>query len=397
MDSTGIHPVFTEAFMQRILSGNLVLADQVVFGNLVIEDEKIKSLDITGPFKEGADVIVPGFLDIHFHGTGPHGIVSKEDLEGIAAFEPRNGVTAFTPALASCDRKLRVDYLHFIRELAAERRPGSAVCAGAHLEGPWLSVEYKGGMAEEMLTLPSDDEVDEVIRESAGCLRLVTMAPELENGLNAVRKLTAAGCTVSIGHSSATDEEFTRAADAGLSHVCHLFDAYAPRPVEEGVTQYCLADACLMDDRVTVEIICDGFHVPPKLVKLAVRLAGADRIVAITDSMQGTGLPNASYIQEDGYPYYLDNASVCRSEVDNGIVGSCLPMKRAFTNLVNKWGFSLVDAAKMTSSNPARVIGLGDVTGKLAAGFFADINILEAGTHELKECIVRGESCFKAE
>ena len=382
-------------FMQRILTGNIVLPEKVVYGNLVIEEDKIKSIEVLDSMRSGEDVIVPGFLDIHFHGTGPCGIVTLEDLKGIAAFEPRNGVTAFTPALASCDRKLRVDYLHFIRQMVAERASGSAVCAGAHLEGPWLSLEYKGGMAEEMLTLPSDEEVEEVIRESAGTLRLVTMAPELENGLNAIKKLTAAGCTVSIGHSAADAEAFTAAADAGLSHVCHLFDAYAPRPVIEGVTRYCLADACLMDDRVTIELICDGFHVPPELIKLAARLAGVDRIVAITDSMQGTGLPNASYIQEDGYPYYLDNESVCRSEVDNGIVGSCLPMKRAFTNLVNKWGFSLVDAAKMTSTNPAKVIGLKDVTGKLCEGFFADINILSAGTHELKECIVRGESCFK--
>ena len=157
----------------------------------------------------------------------------------------------------------------------------------------------------------------------------------------------------------------------------------------------CLSDACLMDDRVTVELICDGFHVPPELVKLACRLAGIDRIVAITDSMQGTGLPNGTYCQEDGTYYYLDNDSVCRSlEEDVGIVGSCLPMKRAFTNLVNRWGFSLVDAVKMTSANPARVIGVEKETAALREGFFADINILAPGTCELRECIVRGESCF---
>ena len=382
--------------MSRILKGNIVSADQVFYGQLVIEGEKIRRIENGGPERAGENIIVPGFLDIHFHGTGPYSLISYDDLAGIAAFEPANGVTAFTPALASCEKKVRAEFLQNIRRLTSRRAPGCAVCAGAHLEGPWLSLEYKGGMAAEMLTLPAEEEVEDVLREGDGILRLVTLAPELPNGLNAVRKLSKAGCTVSIGHSSATVDEFTSAVEAGLSHVCHLFDAYPPRPVEEGVTQYCLADACLMDDRVTVELICDGFHVPKELVKLAIRLAGADRIVGITDSMQGTGLPNASYIQEDGYPYYLDNESVCRSEIDNGIVGSCLPMKRAFTNLVNKWGVSLVDAVKITSANPARVIGLGEVTGQLKAGFFADINILSGGNCELKECIVRGESCFRA-
>ena len=213
----------------------------------------------------------------------------------------------------------------------------------------------------------------------------------------AIKKLKAAGCVISIGHSGATPACFTAAVDSGLSHVCHLFDAYDPRPVEGGVTQYCLSDACLMDDRVTVELISDGFHVPPELLKVACRLAGVDRIVSITDSMQGTGLPNDTYLMEDGTYYYLDNDSVCRSlEEGVGIVGSCLPMKKAFTNLI-KWGFTPVEAVKMTAANPARVIGLQNETGSLKEGFYADINILNPGDFTLKECIVRGESCFKAE
>ena len=113
--------------MSEILTGNIVLSDQVVFGRLVIEGEKIAGIETLGPERAGEDVIVPGFLDIHFHGTGPHSIVTYEDLEGIAAFEPANGVTAFTPALASCDRQMRVDYLRNIRKLSAGRSAGCAV------------------------------------------------------------------------------------------------------------------------------------------------------------------------------------------------------------------------------------------------------------------------------
>ena len=380
---------------QRVLTGNLVLSDKVVYGSVTVEEERISRITEIEPQREDAEIIVPGFLDIHFHGTGPYGVLSFEDIAGVAAFEPQNGVTVFTPAMGACPRDMRVDFLRSCRRLAAERKSGCAVCAGSHLEGPWLDYEHRGGMGKDMLAVPDEESLDEVLKEAAGTLKLVTLAPDVPNGLAAVKKLSAAGVVVSIGHSGATPEEFTAAVEAGLSHVCHLFDAYDPRPVEEGVTRYCLSDACLMDDRVTVELICDGFHVPPELVKLACRLAGIDRIVAITDSMQGTGLPNGTYRQEDGTYYYLDNDSVCRSlEEDVGIVGSCLPMKRAFTNLVNRWGFSLVDAVKMTSANPARVIGVDKETAALREGFFADINILAPGTCELRECIVRGESCF---
>ena len=323
--------------------------------------------------------------------------MTKEDIEGVASFEPSNGVTVFTPALGACGREMRLEFLRSVRELVRDPRPGRALCAGSHLEGPWLEYEHRGGMGADMLALPADKDVQEAIAEADGTLRLVTLAPELDNALNAIALLKKAGTAVAIGHSGASPEQFAGAVDAGLSHVCHLFDAYSPREVIEGVTRYCLADACLMEDRVTVELIVDGFHVPPELVKLACRLAGTERIVAVTDSMQGTGLPNAKYVQEDGTWYYLDNESVCRAvDGDHGIVGSCLTMKRAFYNLVRKWGFPLEEASRMTSGNPARVIGLDGCTGALVPGRFADVNILADEDLSLKECLVRGETAFEA-
>lgn len=383
--------------MLEKITGNLVLPRRTAYGTLSVEDGVISSVEEQGPFRPEADVVVPGFVDIHFHGTGPYGTLTEEDINGIASFEPSNGVTLFTPALGASPRGLRLAFLRSVRELARHPRPGEAVCGGAHLEGPWLEYEHRGGMGAAMLALPTDEAVSEAISEAEGTLRLVTLAPELDNGMNAISLLKKAGCTVSIGHSGATPEVFEKAVEAGLSHVCHLFDAYSPREVIEGVTRYCLADACLMEDRVTVEIIMDGFHVPPELVKLACRLAGTDRIVAITDSMQGTGLPNDTYLQEDGTYYYVDNESVCRAvDGNHGIVGSCLTMKKAFFNLVRKWGFSLEEASRMTAANPARVIGFDKTTGSLEPGKAADIDILAAEDLALKRCIVRGNTAFEA-
>jgi len=383
--------------MHKKITADLVLPQRTVWGVLTIEDGRIASIEEKGPFRPGEDIVVPGFVDIHFHGVGPYGTLTEEDINGIASFEPSCGVTAFTPALGASPRDLRLEFLRSVRELVRSPRSGNALCAGSHLEGPWLEYEHRGGMGADMLALPTDEAVNEAVSAADGTLRLVTLAPELDNALHAIALLKKAGVAVSIGHSGASPEEFEKAVDAGLSHVCHLFDAYSPREVIEGVTRYCLADACLMEDRVTVELIVDGFHVPPELIKLACRLAGTERIVAITDSMQGTGLPNARYIQEDGTYYYLDNDSVCRAvDGDHGIVGSCLTMKKAFSNLVRKWGFSLEEASRMTSLNPARVIGLDMVTGSLEPGKAADMNILAAEDLALKTCLVHGETAFEA-
>ena len=185
--------------MKRIITADLVLPQRTVWGALTVEDGRITSIEEKGPFRPGEDIAVPGFVDIHFHGVGPYGTLTEEDINGIASFEPSNGVTLFTPALGASPRDLRLEFLRSVEELVRSPRPGNALCAGSHLEGPWLEYEHRGGMGADMLALPADEAVSEAISEADGTLRLVTLAPELDNALHAIALLKAAGAAVSIG------------------------------------------------------------------------------------------------------------------------------------------------------------------------------------------------------
>ncbi|MDD3953979.1 MAG: amidohydrolase family protein, partial [Lentisphaeria bacterium] len=183
---------------------------------------------------------------------------------------------------------------------------------------------------------------------------------------------------------------------AGAGQVCHLFDTFEGRQVQGGVSQPCLTDAILLDDRVFVEIIADGHHVPPLLIELARRCAGAARIIAITDCMQGTGLPDGVYREGDGREFRLTNGEVCRlTDGSRGIVGSCLTMDAAFRNLTGKFGFSISEASRMLSGNPARALKLQDRSGELRAGLQADITILEPETQQVESCLVSGKRVFQ--
>ena len=235
-----------------------------------------------------------------------------------------------------------------------------------------------------------------MIAAAGGTLRMITVSPEIPGAEALIRRFAGAGATVSAGHTGLPPDRLADAVDWGVRHVCHLFDTFDPREVAGGATQPSLVDAMLIEDRLLLEIIPDGIHVPPPLLTLARRAAGADRLVAITDAMQGAGLPDGVYTMADGRRYTLANGDVCRLADDPGtIVGSCLTMNRAFANLVRRFGFTPVEAAKATATNPARALGLAAVTGALRIGLAADIVVLAPDGH-VRRCLVDGRERYRA-
>ncbi len=379
------------------IQGNIVSGNKCGFGEIEFSGGKIVKVDIFEKVQAAADWVLPGFIDVHLHGIF-HGDATPELVHFMAEEAPQAGVTTLCPAMASDTPPKMLEFVKRVRFLMDNPIPGAAELAGSHLEGPFLDMPHKGGMNENFVRPVDLQEIRSWLEAADGTLKIVTIAPELPNGMEAVRMLNSAQVRVSAGHTGMTPQDVKTFADCGGSGICHLFDTFDGRNVDNGVSQVCLADEVLVEDRLFIELITDGIHVPATLVKLAARAAGVDRIIGITDSMCGTGLPDGSYPMTDaGREFVMKKGDVARlKDQPEIIVGSCLTQQIAFYNLTERFGFSEVDAVKMLAGNPARYLNSADRIGALQSGLQANIAVLSADKMSVKQTFINGIEVYHA-
>lgn len=379
-----------------ILQGNIVRTDKAGYGFLEIGKEHISSVNITGALRNDAQWILPGFIDVHLHGIY-QGDATPELVHLMAEKAPQSGLTTLCPALAADEPETMKKFVERVRDIIKNPVPGRAKFAGSHLEGPFIEYAHKGGMNGNLVRNIDLHEIGELLDAADGTLKIMTLSPELENAMQATRLLSRNNVRVSAGHTGLKPEKVAGFVENGGKAVCHLFDTFDGRPAVNGVMSVSLADEVLVNDNLYIELISDGIHVPPTLLKLAIRAAGVDRILAITDSMCGTGLPDGAYPMTDaGRSFTLKNGDCCRLTDDPDIiVGSCLTMNRAFYNLVERDGFSVIDAMKMTSYNAARYLDIADKTGSLQPGLAADIAVLSADKQQVIQTFVDGVMAYE--
>ena len=369
------------------IKGNIVTPTRIINkGGVLIEKDKIikvgrikKYPPLTKIFDIPGSIVVPGFIDIHMHGLGKYTTKGKENIIGISNLEPSYGTTGFLPTLACATHKEYLQFLQDIKDVIKDQPEKGAKILGAHLEGPYINPIMKGGMDEKYLRLPDKKEYQELIRAGGRDLKIMTLSPELPGSIGLIKSLRKNNTVASLGHSMAKEDDVRKAIRAGLTHICHLFNAFPPqKPRELGVREPSLADICLAMDGLTAEVNPDGIHVHPLMIRLAIKAMGMGNIVAITDSMMGTGLPEGTYQMSDGRKFRTKKGDVARLvENERIIVGSILTMNFAFKNLVKKCGLSFSQASLLTSLNPARIIGLDKLTGSIEVGKKADIAVLD--------------------
>jgi len=315
-------------------------------------------------------VLVPGFVDVHVHGGAgaafPGGD-AEEALRAVAFHRAHGTTTTLASLVAAAPDELR----RSVDVLAALVVDGEI--AGVHLEGPWLGAGRCGAHDPAQLRDPDPAELDKLL--ATDVIAMVTLAPERDGALEAIRRIVDAGAVAAVGHTDA-DYALTRAAiDAGARHGTHLFNAMAPlRHREPGP-----AVALLDDDRVTVELVTDGVHVHPALWELAVRTAGAHRVAAVTDAMAAAGMPDGAYRLGRLDVEVVDR--VARLAGGGAIAGSTATADALFRNIVRHAALPRLQALRravaMTATTPARALGLADV-GELVAGRRADLVGLSA-------------------
>ncbi|HZD70257.1 MAG TPA: N-acetylglucosamine-6-phosphate deacetylase [Actinomycetes bacterium] len=311
--------------------------------------------------------VVPGFVDIHVHGGGGASFLSADPDEAAraVAFHRRRGTTTTLASLVTAPLDILERQLSALADVCAD-----GLLAGIHLEGPWLSDVRRGAHDKAFLRPPALPEVRRLLAAGGSALRIVTLAPELDGGLEAVRAVVAAGAVAAVGHTDATYEMARASIDAGARLGTHLFNGM--RPVhhrEPGAVV-----ALLEDDRVAVELVNDGTHLHPAIVRGVVGAAGPDRVALVTDAIAGAGMGDGEY--DLGGLRVQVGGGVPRLASTGSIAGSTLTMDAAFRRAVVDTRLPLEVAARLTSATPARVLGLDDV-GAIEPGWRADMVVLD--------------------
>lgn len=319
----------------------------------------------------GDATVVPGFVDMHVHGGGGASFDTgtADAAATVAAAHLAHGTTSMAASLVTDTRDAMV---RSVRELALAVQDG--VLAGVHLEGPWLSPNRSGAHQPGSLAEPDPASVEALLAAGDGAVRMVTLAPELTGGIDAVRCITAAGAVAAIGHTDATYDVAREALDVGASVGTHLFNAMRglhhrePGPV-----------GALLESEADVELIADGVHLHPAVLRTAFA-AKPGRCVLVTDAMAAAGAADGDYrlgpmaIEvRDGVARLADDGSR-----QGAIAGSTLTMDAAVRYAVRVARLPLLDVVHAASTAPARVLGL-DSVGALEPGRRADVVVLDDG------------------
>ncbi len=326
----------------------------------------------------------PAFFDIHIHGAAGHDVMeaTPEALTAMGKFLAAHGTGAFlaTTMTAPLDATLRaVDGI--ARLMAQPMDEGAARVVGIHLEGPFLSHAKRGAQPAEHLLAPSIETFDKLFDAAEGQVRLITLAPELPGAVELARHATERGVRVSLGHSDATAAETQAAIGVGAVSATHTFNAMRALDHQEPG----ILGTVLGDDRMFAELICDGVHSKPEIVRLWWRAKGWDRAILVTDAMSAAGMPAGEY-RLGGFLVQVANGKATANGV---LAGSVLTLDRALENFVAFTGATVEQGLRLLTTNPAAMIGLGDGVGKVAAGEEASLAAVNA-EGRLLASMVRG-------
>lgn len=332
----------------------------------------------------GNAILAPGLIDIHIHGSVGHDVMeaTPDVLHAIGRFLYSKGVTSYlaTTVTASLDRTLRA-----LEGLAAyvESSDHPADCAvplGIHLEGPFISHEKRGVHPTSHIQPPCIDLLTRFRAAARGHISLMTVAPETDGASQMITHAVGSGIAVSLGHSNATLAQANAGIAAGAGHATHMFNAMRPLDHREPG----IVGALLANDSCSAEIIADGIHVHPDIVRLFLRSKGLDRAVLVTDAISATGMGDGRYKLGD----FEVTVKGDRCEFDGRLAGSVLTLDRAVRNMMKFTGCTLQEALRMATANASSVIGNAR-KGRIEVGADADFVVLsEAG--ELIRTIQRG-------
>jgi N-acetylglucosamine-6-phosphate deacetylase len=331
--------------------------------------------------------IAPGFIDVHIQGAGGADILdaTPKALKTISQTCARFGATSFlattvfTPDQENKHLAVAADYVG--RDLAG------ANLLGIHLEGPFISPQKKGMILPECISAPCLHLLEKIQNLANGRLKMMTIAPELPGSIPIIERLVSSDVVASFGHSNATYEQTLAGFDAGISHVTHLFNAMPPLHHRSPGPLIAIFQA----ESVTAQLICDGVHIHPSVLKLAFGLLGPQRVIPITDGMQAIGLPDGKYFY-NGIEYEARDGAARYK--DGTLIGTALGLSQLLPRLITFTGCPPDVAIKTVTENPARLLGIEKRKGFIAPGKDADVILLNRD-YSVNTTVVGGKVVYR--
>lgn len=373
------------------LVGEALMPTGTARSAIVVEGGKIAEVigeplpeDLPERYEEVTGLICPGFIDLQINGAfgvdvGPE----AEALRTLSARLPSTGVTSFLPTLISSPLDLYEGFFAAIEDVGTA--PGARIL-GAHLEGPFLSPSRKGAHDPANIR-PVDLGLLRHLLAS-GRVKIMTLAPELSDAVEAIGLLVEDGAVASAGHTEASHEQVVRAADAGLGMGTHLYNAMSPLKHRNPGAVGALLD----DDRLAAGVIADGVHVHEGALRVAHRAKRRSGLVLVTDAMEAAGMPSGDY-RLGGRRVHLEDGAVRLP--DRTLAGSALTMDQAIRNAVRFLGVPLAEAARLASEVPAAALSLRR-KGELSPGYDADLAVLD-DEGSVRKTILGGEVFYERE
>ncbi|CAM4360190.1 N-acetylglucosamine-6-phosphate deacetylase [Paenibacillus tarimensis] len=378
----------------RLYNAQIAAGNAVIFGSVHIRDGRILAVEATGAAEPHHTLsgeqpspdhqndcpavdahggwLLPGFIDIHCHGGsgGDFMDASIPSYEQITRFHAAHGTTGMLATSVTASKPAIERMLAAAASWREQDLSKGARLLGVHLEGPFISPRWPGAQNPAFITEPNTVWLKQWTADYPELIKIVTLAPEQPGATELIRFLKSEGIIASCGHTDASYDVIREAAGAGLQHAVHTFNAMRGLHHREPGT----AGAVLTMDGISTEIIADGHHVHEGAIRLLLRCKPADKIILITDAISAAGLGDGSY-ELGGLPLTVEDG-VARLQKDGSLAGSTLTMLSAFRFVIEHCGLSPLEASRLASTNPARLLGMDDHLGTIAPGMSADMVLL---------------------
>lgn len=370
-----------------ITNGRIVLPDRIVTGqNLVLEGERIVGLSETTPagaerFDAAGRYVSPGMIDMHTHGGGGHDFMdgTAEAIRGACMTHMRHGTTSIVPTTLTCPDEELGDFFSAYREVKACWDEGPELL-GIHLEGPFFSPGQRGAQDPQYLKLPTPEACRTLLEMGGGDIVRISAAPELPGALELGDELAARGILAAVGHSDADYAQMAAAVEHGYTHVTHLYSGMSSLHRVGPYRVLGVVESAYLLDKLTVEIIADGKHLPPELLRLIVKCKPLEQISLITDSMRGAGLADGQRVLlgslRHGQETVIEDGVAMMPE-QGVFAGSVCTADRCIRTMYQLAGVPLPAAVRMMTENPARLLGIAHRKGTIAAGKDADLVLFD--------------------